>query len=43
MLRAPLETIDDQSERGLDRKAPRVLRHVLFQNVILNRAAQFFG
>ena len=40
MLRAPLETIDDEAQRGLDREAPRVLRHVLLQNVVLNRAAQ---
>src|SRR6185312_15172668 len=40
VLRAPLEAIDDQTQRGLDRETPRVLRHVLFQNVILNRAAQ---
>ena len=27
---SPLEAVDDEAERRLDRKAPRVLRHVLF-------------
>ena len=47
---SPLEAVDDEAERRLDRKAPRVLRHVLFQNVVLNSSAQlvcrdavFFG
>src|SRR5258708_24498279 len=38
--RAPLEAVDDQTQRGLDGKAPGVLRHVLLQNVVLNRALQ---
>src|SRR4051812_38053780 len=40
VLRAPLEAIDDEAHRGLDRKAPRVLRHVFLQDVVLNRPAQ---
>src|SRR5262249_5597453 len=43
VLRAPLEAVDDETKRGLDRKAPRVLRHVLFQDVVLNRAAKLLG
>ena len=40
VLGAPLEAVDDQSQRRLDREAPGVLRHVLLQDVVLNRAAQ---
>src|SRR6266550_6232571 len=36
----PLEAIDDQSERWLNGINPRVLRHILFQNVVLNRSAK---
>ena len=40
VLRAPLEQVDDQAQRGLDGIAPRVLRHVLLEDVILHRAAE---
>ena len=43
VLRPPLEAVDDEAQRGLDGKAPRVLRHVLLEDVILDRAAQLFG
>ena len=40
MLRAPLEHVDDDLERRLDRIHPRVLGHVLLENVVLHRAAE---
>ena len=40
VFRGPLEAIHDKSERGLDRVDPRVLRHVLLEDVILNRPSQ---
>jgi len=38
--RAPLEHIDDDLERGLDRIHPGVLRHVFLEDVVLHRAAE---
>ena len=35
---APLETVDDESQRRLDRIDPRVLGHVLLQDVVLDRS-----
>src|SRR5215208_1516117 len=36
VLGAPLEAVDDEAQGGLDREAPGVLRHVLFQDVVLD-------
>ena len=41
MLRAPLEHVDDDFERGLDRIDPGMLGHVFLEDVVLDRAAQF--
>src|SRR5947209_8578837 len=38
VLRAPLEAVDNQTQRRLDREAPGMLRHVLLQDVVLDRA-----
>src|SRR6202035_5493225 len=40
VLRRPLETVDDESERWLDGIDPRVLRHVLLKDVVLDSAAK---
>jgi hypothetical protein len=40
---APVEQVDDESQRRLDGIAPRVLRHVLLEDVVLDRAAQLLG
>ncbi len=40
VLRAPLEQVHDQAQRGLDRITPRVLRHVLLEDVVLHGAAK---
>jgi hypothetical protein len=40
VLRSPFEAVNDQAQRGLDREAPRVLRHVLLEDVVLDRAAE---
>src|SRR2546423_464875 len=40
VLGGPLETIHYKSKRGLDRINPRMLRHVLLQNVVLYGASQ---
>src|SRR5688572_3871443 len=37
VLGGPCEAIDDQPERRLDREAPGMLRHVLLEDVVLNR------
>jgi hypothetical protein len=38
--RAPLEHVDDDLQRGLDRIHPGVLRHVFLEDVVLYRAAE---
>src|SRR6476646_4139138 len=40
MLGRPRKAIDNEPERWLDGINPRVLRHVFFQDVVLNRAAK---
>jgi len=40
VFRAPLEHVDDDLERGLDGIHPRVLGHVLLENVVLHRPAE---
>src|SRR6185312_10565551 len=41
VLRRPLEVVDDETQRRLDGIHPRVLRHVLLEDVVLDRTAQF--
>jgi hypothetical protein len=40
VLGRPLETVDDESQRWLDRIDPCVLRHVLLEDVVLDCATQ---
>src|SRR6185312_8675584 len=41
MLGGPREIIDYETQRGLDGVNPRVLRHVLLEDVVLDSSAQF--
>src|SRR2546423_5519876 len=43
MLGGPLEAVDDKSKRRLDGVHPRVLRHVLLEDVVLNGTAELPG
>src|SRR6185503_18523066 len=43
VLGAPLEAVDDETERGLDGEAPGMLRHVLLEDVVLDRPTELVG